>query len=383
MIYINGKLVDLTDKTETNPFHEVVKDYEQFIADLRARHGNTVLLYTPSSRLRLDPISKAPLPPKGYAWPYETTIVHKDGPQKWVYAKEAALVKDGRVEISDAHFHISDSKSISLDEDPDLIFFLSKTRAFRRGKLWIFDPRDEEDKIAQAHMEDTKLQDTIYSEYSPLFNDTTKLEEVALKWGVKKTPTSTVNGIRNALFNAVRTGEDAKRKHRKDARGIAEFLSDVKDIGSLKIAGNIQTAIDMGTLVLNRQTGEWQLTIANGEMPIVLMTAGHVGGDVARQKLLDYLEKNKPDAELLEQVISGEAKVEYGKVVTKEPEEKIILPGDVTLDNIDQEEDGKNVVTFRMLQKTAKALQVNSFGKSEPELRAVVRERLEQLAHTV
>jgi hypothetical protein len=82
-------------------------------------------------------------------------------------------------------------------------------------------------------------------------------------------------------------------------------------------------------------------------------------------------------------VISGEAKVEYGKVVTKEPEEKIILPGDVTLDNIDQEEDGKNVVTFRMLQKTAKALQVNSFGKSEPELRAVVRERLEQLAHTV
>lgn len=383
MIYVNGKILDFTNKDPQYQFASIVKDYHGTIADLKSKHGDAVLFQTPSAKPRIDLQTKRQRPPKPYSWPYKTNITTPDGTQSWVYSKSAVSVKDGVVEPTEPNFIIAGGdRTVSLTEDPDLVFFLTKIRAFQRGKLWIYNPKELEDARANELMKEAKVRDMIYSEHSPLNVDVSLLRSIAGKWGVANVETTSLNGLRNSLHDLVIAGQSNKKKRKDNARGIDDFLSDCGGGESVKIGADIQAALDQGALRFNRNGGVWELFISKGEKPMTVMTAGMVGGDEARARLMSYLGRNKSDAEMLRRVVKGEAKVEYGRVVEKAEDEDIMMPEDVSLENIDKiGDDGKHVVNFRMLQKAAKVLGIKPpIGTTTENLRALVREKLEQMA---
>lgn len=384
MIYINGELVDFQNKDAHYKFHGVVKEYHSTISDLKQKHGDTVLLQTPASKPRIDPHTKRQRPPKPYSWPYKTTIIDGNNTQYWTYSKSPLQVKDGVPQIEEPNLIITrGDKTISLVEEPDLVFFLTKIRAYRRGKLWIFNPQELEDQRADDMMKESKLRDMIYSENSPLNVDVSVLKSLAAKWGVVDVDKGSLNGVRNSLYDKVLFGQKNVKNNKEGARGIQDFLDDCGGGESVQVGANIQAGLDQGSLKLNRKSGQWEIYIRAGEKPVILMSPGYVGGDEARARLMQYLLKNKEDATLLEQVVSGKARVEHGRVVEKEVQEnEVVIPDDVTLDNIDEiGSDGKPVVAFKILQKAAKSLGLRPpIGTTADSLRAMVREKLEQVA---
>jgi len=386
MITINGKIVDFTNKDPKYRFAGVVDEYHKTIKQFKETHGTGVLFQTPAHKARIDPVTKIARPYKPFSWPYKTTVVTDDGTQDWVYSKSAPTIKDGIATPNEPSFIIPRGEIyVSLDEDPDKVYFLTKIRAFNRKppRLWVYNPAVEEESIATKRANESKINDLIYSEHSPLSVDLEKLKMIASKWGVANVDKKTTAGIKNALYDAVMSGEANRKRHKADARGVEDFVADIGGSDAVRVGAIAQNAIDAGVLTYNRSNGRWMLTVAKGQQPIVIMTAGSVGGDEARSRLIDYLVKSKADTDLIDKAAKGEAKVEHGRIKDVEPGEEIILPEDVDLDNIDSVDgSGKHVVTHQMLQKAGKALAVNTFGMKTEDMRAAVREKLEQLAQT-
>ena len=385
MIYVNGTKIDFTNKDPNYQFAHVVSDYHDTIRKLKAKHGSAVWFNTPSTKPRIDAITKQQRKPKGYSWTTHTTIMTPDGGEAWVWSPAAAKVKDGVATSSQHNIMITmGDLTLDTDSDPEQIFFMTKIDAFKRGQLWIYDQNEEEDAVALERANARKLDNVIYGENSPLYIDTERLKIVASKWGVTNVENMSLNAVRNALYDTVVKGDDQKKKRSEGARGIAEFMADVSGGESVKIGSDIQGALDKGFLIQNRTAGEWQLKVKAGETPITLMSVGHVGGDIARARLIEYLVKNKADADLLSDVLKGSVKVEHGRVVPKKEDDVIIVPEDVNLDNIEElDAKGKPVVTFIMMQAAAKSLGIKGgVGFTYVKYKELVKEKLEQLALT-
>lgn len=381
MLYVNGKLVDFTNKAGDYQFKDIVADFHKNISELEERHGDSIVFITPSRQPRIDKITKEYRPHKPYSWPYKTVIYGKEGTQEWVYTSSAPTIKDGNVTPAEANFIISrGEKKLSLKQDSDLIFFLQHISAFRKGKLSIYDPEHEQDARAEKIKQESKLKDMLYSEYSPLSKDRDKLNVMASKWGVANAAAMTSNALRNTLHDIVFSGEQDKRKRKDGARGIKEFVADMENTETTKVGADVQYAMDKGVLFYDKTAGQWKITAVNTDVPIVLMDVGNTSVKLARERLIEFLMDSKEDSDVLDKAIHGGVKIEYGKVVEKPAGEAIVYPDGITLENLyEKDENDKYVVGYAYLQKALKQMGVSNFGGKDEAVRNLVKETLEKL----
>jgi hypothetical protein len=178
--------------------------------------------------------------------------------------------------------------------------------------------------------------------------------------------------IRNQLYDAVLLGEGKKMKGQK-VHGIEEFLMDFNLGESVKIGSVVQEAIDKRILSFDRGSGEWKLIVDKSQMPLSLMMVSPSDVPHARVKLTDYLLKNKYDFDVLVKTLSGDTIIKYGQVYDKE---EIVASCPVTLENVDE-------APYNDLQKAGSVLGIEGgIAQKKEVLRQMVKERLEEMAHT-
>lgn len=367
MIYINGTLVNFSNRKPDYEFAHEVEDYHKTIQDLKERHDGVIRFIAKTH----DPLKPRMKPPKGYSWWAKTKVVdHNNNQQTWVYTETAAEIINGIATPIPKLINLSRGEETwRIDTDPELIYFLTKHSAVRKGKIYIYDPEKNERERAELRRMESKFKDLIYSDNSPLYEDTEKLKLIARKWGIGNVESMSDDAIRNTLYDTVLLEEEKKKKGRSDS-GLKDFLTDFELGDSVKIGAAVQQGLDKGILTFDRTSGEWQLVVSKDQMPLSLMRVDPSATDRARQKLVEYLGRNKHDFETLNRVVKGEAVLKYGQVHEKGTVDPVST--EVNLDNISK-------ASFRDLQKAGKELGINTFSKKTEELRSMIKEKLQEL----
>lgn len=369
MIYINGKLVDFSNRKDDYEFKAVVDDYHKTIDELNERHKGVIRFVT-REPVRIDPLTKMQRRPKGYSWLTKAKVVAPGhGQQVWVYTTNTPRTVNGIAEPEPQSFQVSRGEvSYRIDEEPEFVYFLTKHRAVKRGVLSIYDPEKLEREKATARKMETKFKDLIYSDNSPLTEDEEKLRMIARKWGIDGVDEKSADSIRNALYDKVLNEEDKRKRGRGD-HGIEEFISDFEFGDTVQIGAAVQRALDKGALSFNKESNEWLLSVQKDQMPLSLMMVQAYDVDRARDKLVQYLNRNKEDYEVLQRVLKGDAVLKYGQVHEKGTVE---VTQEVNLTNLDK-------ATYQDMQKAAKELGLNVWGKKADEMRALLKAHLEEM----
>jgi hypothetical protein len=370
MIYINGQLVDFSE-TSTSYKHNMVADgYRSTIKSLRDKHGDYVIFVT-GREPRRDNNGRA-RPHKPYSVPYKINYVDKEtGEQKWVYSPSSATVKDGVAEPSEGSLIVMNgSMTISLNEQPDLVFFLTMHPMVQRGIISIFDPEEVEDHKAAARALSAKFEGYIYGEHSPL-NETATLHKIARKWGISNVDNMSKAAIKNVLYDKVQQEDDAHKKGNAPY-GMEDFISDFNFGETVEIGADVQELIDKGLLSFSRENREWLLIIEAKQMPWSIMMSDSTDPSVSRTELIDYLIRNKFDADKLKNVLKGNAKIEYGKIAEGKPTNTYLQANEVNIDNLSE-------VKWAALQKFAGRCGLGDEIKRKKriEVEGIVKEYLE------
>jgi hypothetical protein len=219
---------------------------------------------------------------------------------------------------------------------------------------------------------ESRFKDLIYSENSPLAENLEMLHTIARKWGVAGVNDMSEAAVRNSLFDVVNEGERSKAKGVGN-NGIEEFLNDFNLDDGVKIGSLVQQAIDKEILYFNRETNEWLLVIEKDQMPLSIMMVASHDASRSRQRLVDYLLKNRHDVTVIEKAISGGVSIKYGAVVDKNETVKRLA----TLENIDS-------LGYNDLQSSAAELGIGSAARvaQKDVLYKLVKNKLEELVTT-
>jgi hypothetical protein len=376
MIYINGKLLDLRNKNESYKFADVVKDYHETIESLRKRFKDNILfksIYEP----QLDPQTGNRRPHKPFTVSYKQDVRFKDDPliQKWIFSDEGIEVKNNvALPRGDAALVLSrGSVTLSLNEKPELIYFLLHSSKVKRGILYVYDENDKQEQVAKDRAAGVKLTAAIYDEQSPLANKEF-LVFIARKWGVPNVESMKQSTIQNILYDKILEAEKQKQSNMTDA-GLHTFLTDVYQADVSMLNEDIQLAIDKGLLRFERNTNEWQCFIERDQPPWVIMRVDSFDITRSRDKLAEHLNRIPKDAEKLNLIVSGNAVVTQGKIKEGKPIDQAILDLDV-----DDLEDTK----YPILQKAHKHYGLgNPAGVRKPVLIANLKEYLEKQTQSV
>jgi hypothetical protein len=245
--------------------------------------------------------------------PLRATTGTNLGTEIWELSLGAPILQPNNLWKPSAGRHsvvIEDQKTVSLGRDAELAFFLYyKSAAFKGGIIKIDDPiadaRAEGDK-ARAELD---LQTALYA----TLGDEEQLRTMAQAYGVADSDKKHPDTIRKELRNIVISG-DAKKRTDPMARGVKEFLEELKVTDAVRLRSLVMTSIDNGKIVWH---GDGRYVV--GERDICKVPIS----DVARKQ--DYLcnfllrASNKPKLqELLKDIVTKEylEKVTDDKVFT-------------------------------------------------------------------
>ena len=247
MILVNYRPITKDALTnENDPAHSYAVEYHRGVERLKKDFGKSIKFVRPGypkkskgidSRMR--EVNNLTEPTQPMIVPMNADIVGDAGKELWQYCSgRAKLLPNGLWEATGKRSKfITDSVIVDLEKDPELAFFLYyKSAIVKGGQLKVHDPdaeaRAEGDK---ARME-LDLQTALYSTLS----DETQLVNVALAYELD-TRNKHADTIRKDLRDKVLAGEVKKRSD-PTARGVTEFLEDLKVTDSVRMRSLLQVA---------------------------------------------------------------------------------------------------------------------------------------------
>lgn len=246
MLLVNSKpLADLPDKE---------KEYKAGIKYLRETFGEQLKLVRPGHPRRtkgIDPKGRdvpnmsEPSPPMRVPLAAET-FTDKGVMEVWEYCQGSPQLLPNNLwkATGSRGKSITESIVISLQSDPELAFFLYYKSPFIPGGLLKVD-----DPSAEAKMEGDKaraeldLQTALYA----TLQDEDQLRVVAQAYGLERVDKQHPDEIRKRLKNTILAGEVKKRSD-PTARGVKEFLDELKVTDSVRMRSLIMTCMDNGKL---------------------------------------------------------------------------------------------------------------------------------------
>jgi hypothetical protein len=182
-------------------------------------------------------------------------------------------------------------KVVSLEQDPDLAFYLAYVSPFVRSKtIKIYNPSADAKKLGDKKREDAKRQVAIWN----MLTDEAKLRTMASAYGVPNTDKKEPDSIRLEL-EKVLEHNDEKKKANPSVRGTDDFLNELNVNDNILLRAFVQTAIDNKQLKWNMD-GKWKV----GQKIIIQVPindieknfdylCNYLGSSNNNDKLLDFL----------------------------------------------------------------------------------------------
>jgi hypothetical protein len=249
MLLINSKPIDvLARQDEQNPMHIHAIDYEKGIQYLKETFGTQLKFVRPGfpkrsrgidSRKKEVPNMLRPTPPMRI--PLKSEVVGKTGTEIWEYCEGAPkLLPNNLLEATGKRgIQVEDQIVISLNKSPELAFFLYYKSPFMNSLLKIDDPTAEAKAEGDKARAELDLQTALYS----ILGDEDQLRIVSQAYGINKTDTKHPDALRKELKTVVLAGEQRKKSD-PAARGIKEFLEELKVTDSVRLRSLIMTMIE-------------------------------------------------------------------------------------------------------------------------------------------
>lgn len=261
MLLVNSKqLEQIALKDENHPMYSYAVQYKEGLDRLRKRFGDSIRFRRPNypkategvdARGKKVPRMVKPTPPMFV--PLKAVVQGEAGMEVWEYCKgKPTLLPNNLWEPTGKRsVSIEDVLTVSLNRDADLAFFLYYKSPFydrrpgkeRKGLLVIDDPNyiaEEEGDKVRAELE---LQNAIYG----VLNDNDTLRVVAQGYGVPQFDKKHPDTVRKELKALVLAGEQKKKRDPR-ARGIKEFIDDLKVGDAMKLKHMITVGEDRGVV---------------------------------------------------------------------------------------------------------------------------------------
>ena len=259
MLLVNQRPIDeIAMRDEAHPMHPFAKEYQKGIEKLRKEYGSLIKFKRPKFPKRtkgLDSrnreVPNLALPVQPLIMPLKAQVQGRSGLEIWEYIKGSPKLEPNGLwsATGKRSEFIYESLVISLDKDPELAFFVYyKSPLFSRenkhGKvvikqLIIDDPLSDAKRNEEKERADLELNFAIYNTLS----DDEQLRVMAQGYGVANADTKDPVMVRKELKAAVLEGE---KKSRRDpmAKGIKEFLGELKVTDSIRLRSLVQLAMD-------------------------------------------------------------------------------------------------------------------------------------------
>jgi len=253
MILINSQPLDVNaEKDETHPLHSQALEFKAGVKNLREMFKSQIKFVRPGypkknrgtdSKGREIENMTEPTPPTRI--PLQARAVGRNGIQEiWDYCDgRARLLPNNLWEATGKRSIMpTDSFIIDLESKPDLAFFLYyKSPLVLSGQWIVYDP----DGDAKAKGDKKRLElDLNHALYGVLSDDNIEqLKVVAQAYGISRTDKKHPDNIRVELEKAVLDGEVKKRSD-PTARGVKEFIEELKVTDSVKLRSLVMVGID-------------------------------------------------------------------------------------------------------------------------------------------
>lgn len=209
----------------------------------------------------------------------------------WAYCRNAPKTEaNGLVSVpvnDNSELLQGDMISLDLKKNPDYTFFFW----FKSGQIGtnfsVYEPEADRMRELKEKQERIRVQSLIWADM-----DETKFKMVCQAWGITLKDKSTkeekpMEVLRQEMEDKVFKGEEKKQKDKTDlmARGIAEFLADIKADEFTRPKALIQYAIEEGRIVYDKKNGHYYFEGAD----ICFVPYGHQDPTLRQEFLAKFL----------------------------------------------------------------------------------------------
>jgi hypothetical protein len=256
MIIVNSKQLESTAFTdESHPLHSQAVEYDRGIKYLSKTYGDQIKFVRPGYPQKTDgydakgnpaPNMKLDTPPM--LIPLKAKAIGKTGKEIWEVCDGTELLPNNLWKATGKRSKsISEQLVVNLRSEPELAFFLYyKSPAFASGLLKIDDPAADARMEGDRARAELDLQSALYQ----VLSDEEQLKVVAQAYGIAGTDKKHPDSIRKELRGVVLAGE-TKKKSDPSARGVKEFLDELKVTDSVRLRSLIKVAEDNKQIVWN------------------------------------------------------------------------------------------------------------------------------------
>ena len=253
MLLINSQQLDVgAAKDENHPQHQAAKEYVAGIKILKKTYGRSIKFVRPGFPHRTkgidgrgNEVPNVAEPSSPMMLPLSARFVTKDGNEQiWDYVEGAPTLLPNNLwaPTGKRSEFIEEFISIDLNRNPDLAFFFYyKSPASRNGGiiLKIDDPEAAAKIEGDKKREELDLNTALYSTLS----DEARLRVVAQAYGIAGADKKHPDALRKKLLEVVLKGNERKRSD-PTAKGVAEFLTEMKVTDSVRLRSLLQIAED-------------------------------------------------------------------------------------------------------------------------------------------
>lgn len=197
--------------------------------------------------------------------------------------------------------------SLDLKHQPDYTFFFWFKSGQISSNFSVSEPEADRMKELKDKQEKIRVQSLIWADM-----DETKFKMVCQAWGIslkdKSKQDKPIEVLRQEMEDKVFQAEDKKNKDKTDlmARGISEFLADIKADEVTRPKALIQYAIDEGRMVYDKKNGHWYFD--GGDICFVTLDRQEPS---RRQEFLAQFLRNSDHAEQWSSILKALITKEY------------------------------------------------------------------------
>ncbi len=313
MILINGQVLPL-NPVKNSGLEKYSQEYQNGIRDLKVRFPEGVItLKRHGFPKKAKPGQDGMLMLAEEAPPIIMKLTRPVGNDVWAYCKGAPHKdKDtGFLKVPDDNNSLKlDGETLPLDlvANEDLVFFFW----FKSGQLtnfYVHEPEATRLSLLKEEQARKRVSSII------LDMDEAKLEMVAMAWDVsiykdlKKKVKKPIEFLRDDLEKRVFKMEAEKQKDKTNlmARGVDEFLADVKTDEVTRPKAIIQSAIDEGKLAYDVKNGHWYFD--GNDICFVPFNRNH--DRTSRQEFLAQFLRNSENADKWDYILKESVNKEY------------------------------------------------------------------------
>ena len=262
MLYVNGKPLEEVDQKFKDKYEKVVGRLQQ--ASVSKDTFAVVFKTRPKDISQLKNQRGQYVTTSGDQHvPFERNVYDRDFNRTihWRYTKTPLPEVGGKLDTSQAEigdWFFQQDKITETIVDEELAFFLYYCDPLfgeksENKKYYLLDARSENERLIEDKTPKVEFQYMLYGPESPLKTEQNRLYMVALAWGIEHADQRDRNDLIVRLEQEVLKGEQEKSRGSKYAKGIKEFIEDVKMGEKTKVRSLVQMAVDKNILHVDKR----------------------------------------------------------------------------------------------------------------------------------